>query len=478
MSPLRRPISSPSSRLGVAAAPSPLVVGRGSRVPHGLPRCPVNSSLSQFSSRSVVTQGGRTRLGPTERAQECSGHDGRRLGPEHGRAEADGRGPGAISPRRPTPPRGPRPRPGRSRRRGRAPPGSASAAGPSHGGELAEVGTTPVTSGSHGRRHWAAASRATRRSRSTARSARSPSHRTTERAVRSGTIRSTPSSVSFWTTHSGRSPLTGAKATVSSGRGRGRLTVTGPSGTERAPRRSARRASAARRRAPPGTATHRPAPSAATTASPARRRQHVEQVVDVGGVEPRARSGRRRRPWPRRPTRRRVGARMAPRTAPGTSAQRGPQLGEEALAVRGPRRAPRRGPRPDDGSSSRWRSSRSVGVSTCTWTKRSPRPRPRSWGTPRPFRCDDGPGLGTRGDGEVALVVEGVEADAAPEGGHGHGHVHGGVQIVAVPLEDRVGLAPSGGRRGRRWGHPGSRPGRDRPVAGSNRRRRRPGPPR
>ena len=34
-------------------------------------------------------------------------------------------------------------------------------------------------------------------------------------------MRSTPSSVSFWVTHSGRSPLVGAKATVISGSGRG-----------------------------------------------------------------------------------------------------------------------------------------------------------------------------------------------------------------------------------------------------------------
>ena len=36
-------------------------------------------------------------------------------------------------------------------------------------------------------------------------------------------MRSTPSSVSFWATHSGRSPLIGAKATVMAGLSRGWL---------------------------------------------------------------------------------------------------------------------------------------------------------------------------------------------------------------------------------------------------------------
>ena len=49
---------------------------------------------------------------------------------------------------------------------------------------------------------------------------RAPVQRTTLRSVRSGTMRSMPSSVSFWTTHSGRSPLTGAKATVRAGSAR------------------------------------------------------------------------------------------------------------------------------------------------------------------------------------------------------------------------------------------------------------------
>ena len=52
--------------------------------------------------------------------------------------------------------------------------------------------------------------------------------RTTARAERSTAIRSTPASVSFCTTHSGRSPFTGTNPTVTGGVKRG-TTVTGPS---------------------------------------------------------------------------------------------------------------------------------------------------------------------------------------------------------------------------------------------------------
>jgi hypothetical protein len=47
-----------------------------------------------------------------------------------------------------------------------------------------------------------------------------------------GTIVSTPSSVSFWTIHSGRSPLTGAKQIVMAGRARDWRTG-GPVGSSR-----------------------------------------------------------------------------------------------------------------------------------------------------------------------------------------------------------------------------------------------------
>ena len=103
-----------------------------------------------------------------------------------------------------------------------------------------------------------AASRATRRQRSTTAAARSPVHRTTDRAATRGTIRSTPSSVSFCTAHSGRSPFTGENATVTRGVGAG-STTTSPSTSNEAPPTHRH-------------ATHRPAPSDAVTASPTRSR--------------------------------------------------------------------------------------------------------------------------------------------------------------------------------------------------------------
>ena len=117
-------------------------------------------------------------------------------------------------------------------------------------------------------------------------------------------------------------------------------------------------------------------------------------------------------------------------------------------------------------------------MSTCTWTKRSPRPRPRSLGTPSPFSGMTVAGLGSGGDGQVPGVVQRVEGDAAAQGGQGHRHVRprrGG----RPPIARRRGrAAPTDGRRGRRWGRPGIRPGRDRPGAGSNPRRPRRGCPR
>ncbi len=133
---------------------------------------------------------------------------------------------------------------------------------------------------------------------------RSPSQRTTDRAVREGTMRSTPSSVSFWTTHSGRSPLTGAKATVT-----------------RAPARRLARSD----RPPPGRRSSAPTGSGRGRGhQPARhprpgavgghhrlagaKAADVEQVVADRWRRPAARRGRRRRPWPTASTRRESGA--------------------------------------------------------------------------------------------------------------------------------------------------------------------------
>ena len=76
------------------------------------------------------------------------------------------------------------------------------------------AGTGPASSGSHTRRDCSAASTAMRRSRSSWRSARSPSQRTTERSACTSTSRSTPISVHFCTSHSRRSPFGGATAIV------------------------------------------------------------------------------------------------------------------------------------------------------------------------------------------------------------------------------------------------------------------------
>ena len=84
-------------------------------------------------------------------------------------------------------------------------------------------------------------------------------------------MRSTPTSVSFWVTHSGRSPLAGAKATVISGAGRGWKT-TGPS-TVRARGRIRPPRPPGPDPAPTRHGAHDPAPSPAMTSSPDRSRR-------------------------------------------------------------------------------------------------------------------------------------------------------------------------------------------------------------
>ena len=173
-----------------------------------------------------------------------------------------------------------------------------------------------------------------------------------------GTIRSTPSSVSFWTTHSGRSPLVGANATVIAG-SPGAASATGPSTTSRPDRVRA---------SDPGPS--RPPPGTAPSARPRRRPPPAR----------RAGAGARRRGGGRRPASRTGaagsstntmaaaatstgsgpdGGRPAPVPAvpgrpPTRSAQGGAQLGEEPLALRRRRRAPRPAPRPGATRSSRW----------------------------------------------------------------------------------------------------------------------------
>ena len=134
---------------------------------------------------------------------------------------------------------------------------------------------TSLISGSQTRRHWPAASRATRRSRSTAPWPRVPLQRTTLRSLTRGTTRSMPNSVSFWTTHSGRSPFVGANATVSAGEGAAsNCTLPSPPGPTPSPSAASAGAPAAPPPPPPVQRVRAqcPAPSLTMTSSPARRR--------------------------------------------------------------------------------------------------------------------------------------------------------------------------------------------------------------
>ena len=138
----------------------------------------------------------------------------------------------------------------------------------------------------------------------------------------------------------------------------------------------------------------RPRPSEATTSSPARRRStrprwcaSSSRELGCGGVVA-------RRPGPpRRP------ARRWRRTAAGPLAKGRTQAREHAVAapaaggrhvLAAQRRRTGAAARPASGVSS-------VGVCTATWTKRSPRPRPRRCGTPAPRIRSMWPCLGARG---------------------------------------------------------------------------------
>ena len=173
--------------------------------------------------RHAPPPAGRTCTVPARRGhQEQAGGHGRRLGPQDASAPSP-TGPGRRQlARASTRPRGRRPRvrspgaggrpPGLGQgRRRRAPPAGAR---PATWDRLPRA-ATPAGTGPPPPGPPAAAARGPARR---ARSASAP----TERSAASGTIRSTPSSVSFWTTHSGRSPLTGAKATTRAAAGAGR----------------------------------------------------------------------------------------------------------------------------------------------------------------------------------------------------------------------------------------------------------------
>ena len=135
-----------------------------------------------------------------------------------------------------------------------------------------------------------------------------------------------------------------------------------------------------------------------------------------------------------------------------------------------PRAASRRGPSANWRSSSRCSSSSLVGVCTSSVTPSSPRPSPRSRGTPRPGMAIRVPGLGAGRDVDrdlagvgvqvVPLRLEGVERDLGAQRRRGHRHLDHHLEVVAVALEHVV----RGRRSARRTGRPpGHRRGRPRP---------------
>ena len=231
---------------------------------------------------------------------------------------------------------------------------------------------------------------------------------------RSGTMRSMPNSVSFWTTHSGRSPLTGAKATVSAGSARA-SDCTAPSPPTPAGGRS--RPSSAH--AAPAARAQRPRPSPTMTSSPAPQAQHPAQVMGVLVGEDRVRRvvhedlgrpRRRARRWRRRSgagasQRQSAGARTRPRRpAPGgdTCSPRGRGelaqefvlLGARARSASPPARARRGRPGPGRaggarrgrGSARRTRAGCPAPIVSVLGARRASPPRPRCRGRPGPCR--------------------------------------------------------------------------------------------
>ena len=206
------------------------------------------------------------------RPDRCEGHTGscrRRRPPSRpgGRSDPSPTVPGTrASSASSQPPSGPTATTGWAREGG-APPGWARPRGTPVDPARAPTVETSDTSGNHARRLWAAASRATRRRRSTARAARSPSQRTTARRERMGDDPVHPELGELLDHPLGSVPLDRDEghgdAGLRSGHG-GHVTV----GLEDGVRLG-------RRRRPPATrqATHDPAPSAATTSSPGRSRR-------------------------------------------------------------------------------------------------------------------------------------------------------------------------------------------------------------
>ena len=125
-------------------------------------------------------------------------------------------------------------------------------------------------------------------------------------------------------------------------------------------------------------------------------------------------------------------------------------------------------------SSSTSPSSSLVGVSTRSTTRRSPRPRPLTEGTPLPRIRNSRPLWVPASDGQLLLVaVEGDEGEVGAERGLGEADRDVGHEVVALADEVVVGGAPAGGRRGHRTPRRAGRPRLAPTGAGWSRSRRR-----
>ena len=196
--------------------------------------------------------------------------------------------------------------------------------------------------------------------------ARSSSQRTTERAARNGTIRSTPSSVSFWTTSSGRSPFTSANATVIAGASRAVALD-----------RPGRLGRVAEARRPPSTGAVAEHERIAGAQRAARARGGGASAGSSCGAS-RSATSANGPGWS-------AGWAATGRALSGTPS--GSATGTPRRRVPPRRRAARRagaGP-PPPRRRGRW------ARRTTTRTMRSPRPRRSRWGTPRPRRRNSVP---------------------------------------------------------------------------------------
>ena len=365
------------ARNGPRAVPEGRSPGLGDRGPGLAPRAGGPPALAQGTK------------------EQASGH-GRGLGPEDVGAQTHQRVP-ARSPPGPIPLRGPPPRraPRRWGARRRAGPGPGARGRPV--GDRSSRPPTPTTSGSQQRRLWAAASRATRRSRSRARSRRSPSHRTTARGRLEHDDPVDPGLGELLHHPLGPLPLHRHEPDGHLGRDRADGRRPGPSGSriDERPRPPApvnrQAATDPRRRRPP----------------PSRRRAdagHRAEVMGVVGRRARGASRSATKTWAAAPSPAGVIGHRSPDSA------RGRRPVRQARGVQ-PNAERRRDMSPSSGGADllaalgreppeelllRLRQRRS-GVSTTTWTRRSPRPRPRTWGTPRPAQPDHDARLGAGG---------------------------------------------------------------------------------